>query len=233
MNPRGDVEGGLLWAVGVTYVRVWHRLRVRGRENCPPAGKAGPMVVVSNHTSGVDPALVQAACPFEIRWIMAEDMRHPWGEWLWVWARVIFVNRLGDQGRAGRGDSTGIRQSLRHLKRGGVLGIFPEGGIERPPRTIMPFMPGVGFLIARSGAAVLPVVVEGTPQIDPAWKSLHRRSHSVVEFKSPLDYQGWRPEAITRDLRERFIAWTGWPAWKDGSETGAATTGRPPEALSA
>lgn len=209
-SPRGEVDSGLYWHLSRLYARVVHRLRLEGLENVPRGPRPGPLIIVANHTSGVDPVLVQAACRFEIRWIMASDMRHPLGEGLWDWGRIIFVGRDG-------GGAAGTREALRHLREGGVLGIFPEGGIERPPRQIRPFLPGVGFIVKRSGAPVLPVLVDGTPQVDPAWQSLRRFSRSVIRFLPPIDYRSSQLEApaIAEDLRRRFIEWTGWPASSD------------------
>ena len=76
----------------------------------------------------------------------------------------------------------GAREAIKHVRGGGVLGIFPEGGLERPARTILPFQAGVGLIIRRTEAPVLPVVVSGTPIADQAWTSLVRFSSSVVTF---------------------------------------------------
>lgn len=206
-STRGDVWTGLTLRALQIYARLLHRLRIEGAEHRPDRKKAGPLIVVANHTAGVDPLLVQAACRFEIRWIMAEDMRHPAGEPLWKLARVIFVDRR--EARSG-----GLRAAIRHIKEGGVVGVFPEGGIERPPRQIRPFQPGVGLLAQRSGARILPVVIDGTPGTASAWGSLLRPSRSRIRFLAPLDpkAEGLRSGEIADRLRELFIAETGWPA---------------------
>jgi 1-acyl-sn-glycerol-3-phosphate acyltransferase len=206
-NPRGTVEAGLIWRLTEIYTALVHRVRVEGAENIPDARKPGPLIVVLNHTAGIDPLLAQSVVPFEIRWIMMADMRHPALEWFWRFARVIFV----DQG--GR-DVSGPRKAIKHVKSGGVLGIFPEGGLERPRRHILPFESGIGFLIRRTGARVLPVVIQGTPEVDPAWASLTRSSHSLVRFMPLIDYAGSKMSAdeIADDLRRRYLEWTGWPA---------------------
>lgn len=207
---RNDPSAGLFWLFGVSYVRVVHRLRVFGRAAIPRVPTSGqldrPLIVIANHTAGVDPVLIQAAVPFHIRWMMAEDMRLPQLEWMWTWLRVIFVSRTSR-------DSLGTREAIRHLHAGGVIGIFPEGGLERPSYELLPFQAGVGLLIKRSGALVLPVIVDGTPQVDPAWASLWRPSCSRVRFKPTLDYSrsGLSPAEIADDLRRRFHEWTGWP----------------------
>jgi 1-acyl-sn-glycerol-3-phosphate acyltransferase len=205
-NSRASADVGIALLLIRLYARVVHRLRISGRDHVPRTVAPGPLILVVNHTAGVDPILLQAACPFEIRWMMAEDMRLPRLEALWDWARVIFVNR-------DRADFTGTREALRHLREGGVLGMFPEGGLERPARMLLPFQTGVGVMARRTGARVLPVVIEGTPQVDPAWSSLWHCSRSRLTFHAPIDYAatGMSPDEITADLRRRFMDWTGWP----------------------
>ena len=85
-SPRLEGDWAICWLIVQAYVRVVHRLKIVGRENIPgfspfflsPAsGPIGPLVVVCNHTAGVDPLLVQSACPFEIRWMMLREMMLP------------------------------------------------------------------------------------------------------------------------------------------------------------
>ncbi|MEL7473663.1 MAG: lysophospholipid acyltransferase family protein [Planctomycetota bacterium] len=206
-NPRQDLTTGLACRGFLIYGRLVHRLRVEGREHIPTSRHPGPLIVVANHTAGVDPLLLQGVCPFEIRWMMAEDMRAKGLEWFWSFSRIIFVDRQGQR------DMLAAREAIRHVKAGGVLGIFPEGGIERPPRELMPFQRGVGLIISKTGAPVLPVVIDGTPQVDPAWASLWRRSSSRIRVGEPIDYasSGMKPREYADDLRRRFAEWTGWP----------------------
>lgn len=204
-----DVSTGLVVRAMQIYARRVHDLQLKGLENIPPRGTAGPLIVVANHTAGVDPVVVQAAIPFDPRWMMGADMMLPGLNWMWELARIIPVERYGD------GDSASLRTALKHLKAGGIVGVFPEGTIERPPRHILPFQPGVGLMIRRSGARVLPVIIDGTPQVDPAWASLWRSSRTVVRFLPVIDYAGTElgAQAVADDLRARFIAATGWPTF--------------------
>jgi 1-acyl-sn-glycerol-3-phosphate acyltransferase len=203
-NDRNDPAWGVgLILVGL-YTKFYHGLTVRGRENLPPQG--GPLIVVINHTAGVDPILVQLSLPFEVRWMMAKDMMLPDLSATWKWLRVIPVDRDA-------GDSSALREALRHLKAGGVVGIYPEGRIEKPPRHVMPFAPGVGLLVKKSGAPVLPVLIEGTPQTQTAWGSLTLPSRSRVTIGPPVRYDRTKMSAadIAEDLRRRYLDWTGWP----------------------
>lgn len=215
-NPTGHAAGGIVWRMFQVYVRVVHRLRVEGREHVPQSRRPGPLIVVSNHTAGVDPVLIQAVCRFKIRWMMAADMQVPELNWLWEIGDVITVHR-------GQRDVGAARESIRHLKQHGVLGIFPEGGIERPAEQLRPFVSGIGLIISRSRSPVLPVIVDGTPQVEPAWSSLWRFSRSRVRFMPVIDYanSGLTPDQITLDLERRYMEWTGWAM---NRETGEVAT---------
>lgn len=203
-NPRRDPVIGLVSALLRVYMRLVHRVRYEGLALIPPPGRA--TLFVCNHTAGIDPLLVHLASGHDIRWMMALDMRTPALEAFWRWMRIIDVDRVA-------GDPAAAREALRHLAQHGSVGIFPEGGLERPERQLIPFAPGVGLIIKKSGALVVPVVLEGTPQVDPAFASLWHPSRSRVRFHEPIDYSGSRLGAkdITSDLFDRFRQWTGWP----------------------
>jgi 1-acyl-sn-glycerol-3-phosphate acyltransferase len=205
-NPREDATFGLATVLGKFLARLVHRCRVEGREHVPSSRRPGPLVVVVNHTAGIDPVLVQVACPFFIRWIMAQRMRLPRFEAIWSFFEIISVDQESR-------DAAAIRVSLRVLGDGGVLGIFPEGGIERPPRQLLPFAPGVGLLVSRGKARVLPVVIDGTPVTPTAWGSLLHPSRARIRFFPVIDYPTMNMSAgeIVKDLQARYQAWTGWP----------------------
>ncbi len=198
----GDPRTGLALVLLRLFVRVVHRLRVSGLEHAR-AGRAGPMVVVANHTSSVDPMLIQSACPFEIRWLMAEDMRTRALEPMLDWAGVIAVDR-----RSGSG--AGLRPALRALRAGEVVGVFPEGGIPRAGAGRMSFQIGVGMLIARSGARALPIYISGTPAARSVWAGIVTPSRSRLTIGAPIDFPpDAEPGDIVRTLEDRIGSLSG------------------------
>lgn len=200
-----DPLTGLLYCLGRLYARLVHNLEV---ETEPGAltDLDGPLLVVCNHTAGVDPILVSSGCPRRIAWIMAEDMRIPLLNWFWRWQRVIFVTR-NSEGRKG------MRDARSALAAGGCIGIFPEGRLERPHGRLLPFNSGVGVLVRRTNARVLPVIIEGTPETESAWSALWTPSRAKVRYMRPISYADstLTPAEIAADLQHRFTAWTGWP----------------------
>jgi 1-acyl-sn-glycerol-3-phosphate acyltransferase len=200
-----DPITGLLYLLGRLYAKLVHRLTCH-TEPGALSDLQGPLIVVCNHTAGVDPILVSSKCPRRVAWIMAEDMRLPWLDWFWNWQRVIFVTRT-KEGRKG------LREARAALASGGCIGIFPEGRLERPHNRLLPFNPGVGMLIKRSNARVLPVIIDGTPECANAWQSIWTRSNATVRYMRPISYADSSLTAaeIAADLQHRFAAWTGWP----------------------
>ena len=206
LSTRGDFGTGLALGAARLYARLFHGLRVEGTEHLPGKEDAGPLVVVCNHTSGIDPILIQAICRFEVRWIMAKDMRLKWLEEFWQWGGIIFVDRNNPS-------TAPVRMALAHLRGGGVLGLFPEGHIARPRRSLQPFHSGVGAFVRQTGARVLPIVIDGTPgSARSAWSSLLVPSRSRVRIHPPIRYEKRQsPAEIAEDLHTRFAEWTGWP----------------------
>jgi 1-acyl-sn-glycerol-3-phosphate acyltransferase len=224
-SPRPhDINVALAMLFARVHARVMQRVRVEGRENVPAMREPGPLVVVANHTSGLDPMLIQTVCPFEIKWMMAKDMQHPRFAWLWELADVISVSRVEVAGENGgtihRGnDSAAARVAIKHLKSGGVVGVYPEGRIA-PPGRIVAFAPGVGLLVSRGAARVLQVVIEGTARTESISAALLVPARARLRFLPMRDYAGMSAGEISRDLELRLIAETGWRVESEREEGG-------------
>ena len=203
--PGGGPVIGFIWRADRVYGRLMHRTTVTGREHVPATNAPGGLVVVSNHTGPIDGLVIQAACRFQIRWMMAVDLMIPALQWLWRWNPVIAVSRDGR-------DSGPVREAIRHVKDGGVLGVFPEGAIVQPRSELRPFHEGVGLIISRTRAPVLLVWVSGTPESPRMGEAIFTRSRSRVVFLDIIEFdKGAGPAAITRTLRERLAEASGWP----------------------
>lgn len=198
---------GVIEAVTRPLARFVHRTKWIGFERLlvPESG----FVIVANHASGLDPPLMQFAVPRKVRFMMARDQMHPALNWFWSRMQVLPVTYT-------TADANMLREATRFVKNGGVVGVFPEGAIERPPCVIAPFAEGVGVLVALTKAPVVVLWIHGTPTIGNALLDpLVPRGRAVVNYVTTIDFvqEGLRdPQVITARLREELVKVSGWPS---------------------
>jgi 1-acyl-sn-glycerol-3-phosphate acyltransferase len=166
-----------LLATANFYARVYHRLTIRRASQLP---RDGPAILVCNHTSGLDPALIQAGCHRLIRWMMAQEYFDIRGlKWFFKTVGAIPVQRSGR-------DMAATRAAMRALERGFVLGVFPEGKIETGPE-LLPFHNGIGLMALKTGAPVFPAYLEGKQRGREMLAALTLVSGASVVFGPPVD----------------------------------------------
>ncbi len=153
-----------------------YRIRVTGRENIPATGG---VLLVSNHQSHLDPPFVGIGCPRHVNFLARQSLfRFAPFRWLITSLGVIPL----DHGRRG---ISGLKESLRRLKRGEMLAIFPEGTRSSDGR-IGRFMPGFTALAVRSGAAILPAAIDGAYQAWPRRQTFPGRGRIRVHYGEPI-----------------------------------------------
>jgi len=202
------VWGG--WLAGLEAVfrplaRFVHRTRWVGFEGMKVP--EGGFVVVANHASGLDPPLMQFAMPRRVRFMMAAEQMHPAFGAFWRGLGVLPVTYTA-------ADAGMLREAVRHVKGGGVVGVFPEGAIERPPCVLAPFAEGTGTLVALTKAPVVVLWIHGTPTLGNALVDpFVPRGRAVVQYVGTFDFaaEGVRdPKEITARLRAALAKASGW-----------------------
>jgi 1-acyl-sn-glycerol-3-phosphate acyltransferase len=196
-GPMPEPALNLICRLVRVYARLWHGLRVIGAEHIP---RTGPVLLASNHTTGLDPMLLQSPCPRPIRWVMLTEWRFAILEPLWRLIEPITLDR--DQRDIAR-----IRQIVRRLETGEVVAFFPEGGLQRDTRQLNPFHPGIAMVAKRSHAPIVPAFIEGTPRRrNMLWHFL-QPSRSRVTFGQPYRPDPtWSRQQILDDLKQRIEA---------------------------
>ena len=166
--------------------------RVDGAANEPAAG---PVVVVSNHVSDLDPLIVGAALKRRVGFMAKQELfRVPGVRW-WISACGAFPVRRGEP------DRQALRTALRLLERGGALVMFPEG-TRGTTRELRPPEPGAALLALRTGATVLPVAVLGSDEVMPRGTHRIRRAAIRLRIGEPIPVP--RPGAArARGRRDR------------------------------
>ena len=161
------------------------RWRVFNRERVPPEG---PVILASNHASFLDPPLIGASLPRPINYLARDTLfRFPLvGAVLRSWNSVP-VDREG-------GGAAGLRQILDRLLAGGGIILFPEGTRTRDDR-LQAARSGVGLVVLKSRAPVVPVRVFGTYQAFGRHLPFPRPYRVAVKFGKPLGFAEFRTEA--------------------------------------
>jgi 1-acyl-sn-glycerol-3-phosphate acyltransferase len=139
------------------------RVTVEGREHITgdPRLASGPLIVVANHASNLDPPLIVGFLGQIIRrrttiLAKAQLFRGPFDRIL----RAIGVIPV----RTGGSDVDALRITRAALERGEVLLIFPEG-TRSADGVVGTAHAGVAMLAARDGVLVLPVGLSGTDRL--------------------------------------------------------------------
>lgn len=168
-------------------------LTISGEANLP---KSGPLIMVGNHFSFIDPVCFVRLAPWQVEFVGGADMPH-------APLATRIIPRLWGYHPLYRG--TGAKDSLKAaegiLRQGGVLGIFPEAGnwatVLRPAR------PGTAFLAARTGAPILPVGLVGLNDVFPSLKRGRRASIQINIGKpfGPFQTEG-RGHRVRQQLDE-------------------------------
>jgi 1-acyl-sn-glycerol-3-phosphate acyltransferase len=183
---------GILKPLAVLVMRLWFRLEVRGTEHVPAAG---PVLLVANHSSLLDPALVGGAAPRRLCFMAkAELFRVP------LFGRLIRALNARPVRREGA-SAQALREALDALRSGQALLVFPEGtrgdeGDIRPPK------PGAGMLAVMSGATVVPVYVSGSGRALPRGRLVPRPAKVVVQFGPALSFAVAPDDARRERYRE-------------------------------
>ena len=145
---------------------VLFRVKIIGMENYALAGDR--VLIVANHSSYLDPILLWAFLPEEVTFAINTDIARKW----WVrpalsYARVFAMDPQ---------QPLSIKSLTHYLRGERKAVIFPEGRIT-VTGALMKVYDGAALVAERSGAAILPV------RIDGAQYTLVSRLHGVVRLR--------------------------------------------------
>jgi long-chain acyl-CoA synthetase len=193
--------------------------RVRGRENL--RGVKGPVLIVANHASYIDPGFVLTALPARLRWRTAvamggetlTDVRSPppgTKVFRALLTRIQYPLVLALFHAFPLPVRAGFRKSFEFagelVDRGWSVLVFPEG-VLTPDGAIGPFRTGIGLLVTRLRVPVIPVRLDGLFDLREANKHWTSPGHIRVTVGPPVTFpETESAESITRELERRVKA---------------------------
>jgi len=137
--------------------RLFFRFRVIHRERMI---QSGPVILAMNHQSYLDPPLAGTTCDRAIYFLARRTLLDvPLLGWVLPKLNVIPVNQEGV-------DRSAIKAVIRVLQAGNGVLVFPEGS-RTFDGTLQPGEPGMGLMIAKTLAPVVPMRIFGAREALP------------------------------------------------------------------
>lgn len=169
------------WGLCINLLRVslffCYGMRTKGRDNVP---RTGPLLVVANHQSNFDPAIVGSALldrPF--LGIARESLfGSKFLSWFMRGFGVIALKR-------GESDVVAIRKAIIELQAGRGIMMFPEG-TRTQDGTMNDFQRGFWLLMKKSKATVLPVGLDGAYNVYPMGSKPTLKGKIAVAIGKPI-----------------------------------------------
>ena len=168
--------------------RIIHRERVI---------QTGPVILAMNHQSFFDPPLAGNACDRAIYFLAKKSlMKAPVLGWLLPKLNVIPVEIEGS-------DRSALKALIRILRAGDGVLLFPEGS-RTPDGNLQPALPGLGLVIAKTHAPVVPMRIFGAFDAWPIGGKIHFWRRITIVVGEPIYFSDRDFETAGRDLYARL-----------------------------
>lgn len=184
---------------------------IKRNRRCPFPGDSAA-IIIANHRSPTDPIILwynshlgnpekKKRC---ISFLMAREYYELPGLVGWI-ARAMHSIPVDRNGQ----DVAPVREALRHLKQGNLLGVFPEGGIQEG-RPITHANSGIAFLALRSQAPVYPVYINNSPGGESMVKPFYTPAEASVVYGDPIDLSAYYDCKHTKEVLEEVTTLMMW-----------------------
>lgn len=166
------------YSLSKALAKTFFNYRVIGSENMI---EEGPCIIAANHCSFFDPPLVGVACKRAIHYLARKSLL----EWpvlgpIFPDLNVIPVDRKN-------ADRSALMGAIRVVKNGGAVLIFPEG-TRSPDGKLQPAQPGIGMIVAKTGAPVVPVRIFGSYEVYNRNQRRPKIGTVSVKIGQPLNF---------------------------------------------
>ncbi|KAB1987093.1 MULTISPECIES: lysophospholipid acyltransferase family protein [Streptomyces] len=187
-------------------LRLVFRPRIEGLEHIPSSGAA---IVAGNHLSFADHFLMPAILKRRITFLAkAEYFTGPGVKGRLTAAFFRSIGQIPVDRSGKEAGQAAIREGLGVLRKGELLGIYPEGTRSHDGRLYKGKV-GVAVMALRAQAPVIPCAMIGTFEAQPPGRKLPRIHPVTIRFGKPLDfsrYAGMEGEkAVLRAITDEIM----------------------------
>jgi 1-acyl-sn-glycerol-3-phosphate acyltransferase len=187
----------LKWFLFLPVIRVFFRPWITGKENVPTSG---PAILVANHISAGDTYLLPALLPRKVTFPAKAEAFEGKGfrgrvlKWFLEGVGMLPMDRSG--GRASATSMTGV---LEVLRRGDLLGIFPEG-TRSPDGRLYKGKTGVARLVLQARVPVIPVGMVDTQFVRLPLLGIPVMRRPGLRVGAPIDFDRYAGAGNDRDV---------------------------------
>ena len=177
------------WMFFRAFLWTYLRWRFFNAERVP---QTGAVILACNHASILDPPAVGSALQRQINYLARASLFDiPGVGWLFHKWNAIPIDRDG-------GNAAGLRVILSRLEDGNGIILFPEGTRTRDGK-LQPARSGIGLIVAKSAAPVVPARTFGTFEAMGRNRKFPLPKKVAVKFGRPLNFEKLRAEAKVCD----------------------------------
>ena len=180
---------------GALYIwfKLVYRMEVNGVENIP---KEGPVIFCGNHRSYIDPPVIVVTAKRDLKFLAKEELYKNKFLAFLGWAFEAIPVKRDEK------DIAAIKMSLKDLKQGKCIALFPEGtrnGLAKGEKV----KDGVAFFAVRSGAKVVPCGIKGGTKELKKLTINYRKALDYSEYKGSKDKEVL--DKITKEIMDNII----------------------------
>ncbi len=170
-----------------TFFKAVYKPQIIGKENIPESGK---IILAGNHTNYLDCLLVGSSTKRCVHYLAKDELvKGPFG-FIFKAMGIIPVNRRTK-------DQNALATAVETLNDEKLIGIFPEGTINRTKDVIMPFKFGAVKMSLVSQADIVPFVISG--KYKPFKKNIKIRFFEPLKAEEDLEKANERLMKIVSD----------------------------------
>ena len=156
--------------------------------------ESGPLLIAVNHSSFFDPPLAGICSRRGVYYLARKTLlKWPFLGPLFPAMNVIPVERDGN-------DMSALREVIKKVKEGNAVLLFPEG-TRSLDGDLQPARAGIGLVIAKTGAPVLPMRIFGAYEAFPKNARRFQLSQISVVIGEPIHFSA---EEISNSSRETY-----------------------------
>ena len=187
----------------VPLLMLLFRPKVTGLRHVP---NTGPVIIASNHLSFSDSIFMPLVVPRKVTFLAkSEYFTSPGIKGFIKKLTFIALGQVPIDRSGGKRSEAALLTGLRVLKEGSCIGIYPEG-TRSPDGRLYKGRTGIARMAIESGAAVVPVAMFNTAEIQPTGQVVPKVRRVEMIFAEPMYFTGDSTDpAVLREATNKIM----------------------------